>query len=98
MAAFDRLNPEWTTAQEAAGYDLIGDAQREFKTTGAAISLIISNLELFKVEEGYGFACIDRTESIAAHALLTTEVLVVLDTHKVGVVTLLVYCQSNSAI
>lgn len=62
---------------------LIRDAQNEFEVPGAAISLVVSNLEIMKVEDGYGLDAIKRQGSIAAHALLSTEVLFILDTQNV---------------
>ena len=83
MAALARLNPEWSRVQELEGMKMIRRARDEFGASGAAISLVISNVEILKVHEGYGLEAIKRSESIAAHALLSTEVLVVLDTQKV---------------
>lgn len=62
---------------------MISTAQAEFEAPGAAISLVVSNVEILKVQQGYGLQAINRSDSIAAHALLSTEVLVVLDTHTV---------------
>lgn len=62
---------------------MIRAAQAEFEISGAAISLVISNVEVLKVQAGYGLEAIKRQDSIAAHALLSTEVLVISDTQKV---------------
>ena len=85
MAVLDRLNPQWSEAQEAEGIVMVKQALKEFDASGAAISLVISDAEIVKVQEGYGLGreTIKRSQSFAAHALLSTEVLVVLDTHEV---------------
>lgn len=62
---------------------MIRAAQTEFGVSGAAISLVISNVEVLKAQDGYGLEAIKRQDSIAAHALLSTEVLVISDTQKV---------------
>lgn len=86
MAVLDKLNPQWSEAQVAEGMSMVKQALKEFNASGAAISLVISDAEIVKVQEGYGLGhdTIKRSQSFAAHALLSTEVLVVLDTHEVG--------------
>jgi len=83
LTSLKKCNPVWTPWQESRGKSLVQTAQDEFGTSGASISLIDSNLEILKVEKGYNRRSIKRPESIAAHVLLSTEVLVVLDTQKV---------------
>lgn len=61
---------------------LVQSARDEFGVTGASISFVDTDLEILKVEVGYNRRSIKRPESIAAHVLLSTEVLVILDTEK----------------
>lgn len=58
-------------------------SMEEFGNTGVSISFIDTSHEILKAEIGCKHRVIKRSESIAAHALLTTDVLVVLDTKKV---------------
>lgn len=83
LASLKRCNPVWTSWQEDRGKSLVRLAQEEFGASGVSISFVDSNLEILKVEMGYNRRTIRRPESIAAHVLLSTEVLVVLDTAKV---------------
>lgn len=84
LAALKKCNAAWTPWQESRGRSLVESAQDDFGTSGASISLVDSHHEILKVESGYNRRAIRRPESIAAHAILSTEVLVVLDTAKVS--------------
>ena len=57
---------------------------KEFDTCFTSLSFFDGKYELFKAEIGYGASRISRPVSIASHALLTTDGLVVLDTKQVG--------------
>lgn len=57
---------------------------KQFNTCYAAISFFDGQYENFKAENGYQRRQIPRGVSIAAHALMSTDVFVVLDTAKVG--------------
>ncbi|KFZ08363.1 hypothetical protein V502_09399 [Pseudogymnoascus sp. VKM F-4520 (FW-2644)] len=76
------LEREWTPWQEERGRELIKASIEEFEATGVSISLIDQSNEIIKAEIGYNRRMIKRSVSIAAHVLLTTEVLVVLDARK----------------
>jgi hypothetical protein len=82
-ASLMRYSPTWSASQENLALALVKSSQREFGVSCGSISLIDTENEIFKIEIGYQRRMIARSESIAAHALLTTEVLVVLDTAKV---------------
>lgn len=77
------ISPVWTSWQEERSLELVIASREEFGATGVSISLVDNSNEILKAEVGYNRRMIKRSESIAAHALLTTEVLVVLDTTKV---------------
>lgn len=77
------LEREWTPWQEERGREFIKASIEEFGATGVSISLIDQSNEIIKAEIGYNRRMIKRSVSIAAHVLLTTEVLVVLDARKV---------------
>lgn len=83
MLSLCKLAREWTTWQEYRSREIVKASMAEFGVTGVSISLMDKSHEIFKAEIGYNCRMIKRSESIAAHVLLTTEVLVVLDTRKV---------------
>lgn len=85
MASLFNIERDWTPRQEQRAKELIQASMEEFGVTGVSISLIDTSHEILKAEVGYGSRrrMIKRSESIAAHALLATEVLVVVDTRKV---------------
>ncbi|KFY26922.1 hypothetical protein V493_03784 [Pseudogymnoascus sp. VKM F-4281 (FW-2241)] len=76
------LSPNWTPWQETRSRDFMGASMEEFGNTGVSISFIDTSHEILKAEMGCKHRMIKRSESIAAHALLTTDVMVVLDTKK----------------
>ncbi|KFZ00493.1 hypothetical protein V498_00018 [Pseudogymnoascus sp. VKM F-4517 (FW-2822)] len=84
MASLFNIERDWTPRQEQRAKELIQASMEEFGVTGVSISLIDTSHEILKAEVGYGSRrrMIKRSESIAAHALLATEVLVVVDTRK----------------
>lgn len=57
---------------------------KEFDACFASLSFFDGKYEIFKAEIGYNASRISRSVSIASHALLSTDVLVVLDTKQVG--------------
>lgn len=57
---------------------------KQFGTRYAAISFFDGQYEIFKAENGYNRRSIPRVTSIAAHAILSTDVFVVLDTTQVS--------------
>ena len=81
VSAYDILWPQWD--QNRAGALLIS-AMAKFKTRFAALSFFDEDHEMFKAENGFHSSQINRSISIAAHALLSTDVLVVLDTKMVS--------------
>jgi hypothetical protein len=60
---------------------------KKFGTRSATFSIFNSEYEVFKAELGYNGNQTPRSTSIAAHALLSTDVFVVLDTKQVGRLT-----------
>ncbi|KFY42079.1 hypothetical protein V494_02621 [Pseudogymnoascus sp. VKM F-4513 (FW-928)] len=82
LASLFTMSRVWTPWQESRSTDLVKAAREEFGVPGVSISLIDNNNEILKAEVGYNRRMIKRSVSIAAHALLTTEVLVVLDTQR----------------
>jgi len=71
---------QWS--QQQAGY-LITNAMKTFGTRFASISFFDHKNEMFKVENGYNKPSVSRSISVAAHALLSDDVFLVLDTKKV---------------
>jgi len=88
-ATFDIVWPLW--ARERAGA-LILAAMKKFDTRNASLSFFDGNLESFKAENGYHRPHVARKISIAAHALLSQDVFVILDTHEVS---LLDFCVTH---
>ncbi|KAM3077439.1 hypothetical protein ACMFMG_006782 [Clarireedia jacksonii] len=78
-SAFDVLWPEWTQDKACA---LITSSMARFQTKYASLSLFDGRYEVFKAENGYHTSRIERARSIAAHVLLSTDTLVILDTEK----------------
>ncbi|RDW84658.1 hypothetical protein BP6252_02248 [Coleophoma cylindrospora] len=76
---YDVVWPHWE--EEKAGV-LVRAAMKQFNTCYAAISFFDGQYENFKAENGYQRRHIPRGVSIAAHALISTDVFVVLDTTK----------------
>ncbi|OBT90504.1 hypothetical protein VE02_01196 [Pseudogymnoascus sp. 03VT05] len=77
-----KIERVWTPRQESRSKELVTASKKEFAVTGVSISLIDTSNEIFKAESTYNCRMIKRSVSIAAHALLTTEVFVILDTTK----------------
>jgi hypothetical protein len=59
-------------------------AMRRFDSRWASVSLFDSCKEIMKAEMGYSMTSFPRSDSIGAHVLLSGEVMVILDTHKVS--------------
>jgi hypothetical protein len=78
--SLDILWPKWSKDKARS---IINDAMKEFDTCCASISFFDDRSEIFKIEYGYGGPKISRPVSIAAHALLSNDVLVLLDTKEV---------------
>ena len=72
--------PIWTREKSGA---LLRAAMSKFETQYASFSIFDSKRELFRAENGYNQPEISREMSIAAHALYTHEVLVLLDAKNV---------------
>ncbi len=77
---YDIVWPNWT--QEKSGA-LLRAAMSKFETPYASFSIFDNKSELFRAENGYNQPEISRDMSIAAHALYTHEVLVLLDANNV---------------
>ncbi|ELR02029.1 hypothetical protein VC83_08650 [Pseudogymnoascus destructans] len=82
LASLFNIERVWTPRQESRAKELVKASKEEFAVTGVSISLIDNSNEILKAETTYNCRMIKRSVSIAAHALLTTEVLVILDTTK----------------
>lgn len=81
--ALFKIERIWTPRQESRSKEIVKASKEEFAVTGVSISLIDTGNEILKAESTYNCRMIKRSVSIAAHALLTTEVFVILDTTKV---------------
>ena len=86
--SYDILWPNWSKGKVNA---LICAAMKEFDTCLASISFFDGKYEHFKVESGYNVSRISRPISIGAHALLSVDALVVLDTRLVCQNSLTIY-------
>ena len=95
------IHPNWSSEQVQAGKRLCDMARDEFGIGGACLSLISGHLELLKVEIGYNTdgatvgTMIPRAVSIAAHVVLTHDVMYILDTKKVSKPLALFACKTN---
>jgi hypothetical protein len=76
-------NCKWSQLIEAKAGFLIGAAMKKFETRFASLSFFDETHERFRAENGYGQKDIARAISIGAHALYSSDVLVVLDTAQV---------------
>ncbi|KAK0119867.1 hypothetical protein ONS95_011297 [Cadophora gregata] len=76
---YDILWPQW--GQDKAG-DLIRLAMKKFKTRFVSLSFFNEESEVFKAENGFNQSRVDRSISLAAHCLLSKDVLVILDTKE----------------
>ena len=79
-SSFDVLWPHWSCEHASL---LIAAAMKEFDAEFASLSFFDGKYEILRLEMGYNASRIPRSISIAAHALLWEDVLVVLDTKKV---------------
>ena len=79
-SSYDIVWPQWSRDKASA---LICAAMKEFDTYFASLSFFDGKHEVFKAENGYNVSRISRSISLAAHALLSEDVLVVLDTKQV---------------
>ncbi|KAK2624460.1 hypothetical protein QTJ16_006410 [Diplocarpon rosae] len=76
---FDVLWPHWGQDNSA---ELIRIAMTKFGAKSVSLSFFDEENEVFKAENGYNQSHVARTTSIAAHCLLSKDVLVVLDTKE----------------
>jgi hypothetical protein len=76
--------PDWATERTK---HIILLAQKMFDVQYAALSFFDSKHEIVRVEHGYSKGLIPRSVSIGAHALLSHDPMVVLDTAKVSKVS-----------
>lgn len=79
----EALDVAWFSWSQTEAGTIIKTVMNTFSTRYASISFFDQNNEMFKVENGYHRASVPRPISIAAHALLSDDILVVLDTKKV---------------
>ncbi|KFY01331.1 hypothetical protein V490_00952 [Pseudogymnoascus sp. VKM F-3557] len=82
LSSLFSISRVWTPVQEDRSKEIVKASMAEFEATGVSISLIDNSNEIFKAEIGYNRRMIQRSISLGAHVLLSTEVLVVLDTEK----------------
>jgi hypothetical protein len=85
----ESLETFWVQWPNSQASDLIQTARKTFDTPGASISFFDHDNEIFRIEHGYNKLGVSRDESIAAHALLTHDVFVVLDTKNVCLLAIL---------
>jgi hypothetical protein len=86
-SSYDIIWPQWSREKATA---LICAAMKEFDAVFASLSFFDGKNEIFKAENGYNIPRISRSISIAAHALLSEDVFVVLDTKHVCKATLII--------
>lgn len=79
----EALDVAWFSWSQVEAGTIIKTVMNTFSTHYASISFFDQNNEMFKVENGYHQANVPRSISIAAHALLSDEILVILDTKLV---------------
>lgn len=83
MSTYNSLGLSWNPSTTKRMEKLLISIWLEFGMTGVAISFFDTEYEHVQVEHGYDMKSIPREKSIAAHALLSADVLVVEDTQKV---------------
>ncbi|KAK6583953.1 hypothetical protein PZA11_003683 [Diplocarpon coronariae] len=76
---FEILWPHWGQDNSA---ELIRIAMTKFEAKSVSLSFFDEENEVFRAENGYNQPNVARTHSIAAHCLLSKDVLVVLDTKE----------------
>ncbi|KAI9746143.1 MAG: hypothetical protein M1818_000824 [Claussenomyces sp. TS43310] len=82
LKAFEHCKPEWNDWTSTRAKDLVLEALLQFDAPWAAISFFDRKSELIMAELGYNRQYICRQESIAAHVLFSTDVMVILDTKQ----------------
>ncbi|KAI9813737.1 MAG: hypothetical protein M1826_002382 [Phylliscum demangeonii] len=82
IQVFRRMNVPYTGWALRQARHLVMQGLRALDTEHAALSFFDRRNEIMRAESGYNRAVIPRAESIGAHVLLSTEALVVLDTHQ----------------
>lgn len=75
--------PEWTEERSLPTEGLLASASELFKPCFIALSFFDEKYEIIQVETGYGVKYIPRDCSLAAHALLSKDILTILDTKEV---------------
>ena len=83
LMAFQRIDVPWPDWAMTKSRHLIQLAMRVFQTQYAAMSFFDHRNEIMKAECGYKRGAVPRNISIGAHALLSMEPMVVLDTFEV---------------
>lgn len=73
----------WDTVISNRLSDLLVAVMAKFGLNSGAISFFNNRYEYIKAERGYNAKTITRSDSIAAHGLLSADVFVVPDTQKV---------------
>lgn len=81
-AVCESLEVAWVQWQNPRAAHIVTTVMNVFGTHFASISFFDHDNEIFKVENGFDKGSISRSISIAAHALLSDEVFVILDTKK----------------
>ncbi|EKD16266.1 uncharacterized protein L3040_009500 [Drepanopeziza brunnea f. sp. 'multigermtubi'] len=78
----DKYDPLWRNWNQEAASSIIRDAMKIFATKCVSVSFFDEIGEIFYAERGYSQTHVPRNQSIAAHCLLSQNVLVVLDTRQ----------------
>ncbi|ESZ94329.1 hypothetical protein SBOR_5273 [Sclerotinia borealis F-4128] len=76
------IDVPWPAELSAKLLALMDAAAKRFRINSASLSIFDERFEKFRIDVGYNIGDIERTTSIAAHALYSEEVLVILDTHQ----------------
>ncbi|TQS39119.1 hypothetical protein Golomagni_00360 [Golovinomyces magnicellulatus] len=74
---FEGVSQEWMKRRAQLH---LNSAMKRFGTRYGAVSFFDDDYELFQAENGYNVLNVQRSSSIAAHALYTTETLSIVDT------------------
>lgn len=83
IAKHHSIDAPWTPELGGKTIALMEAAAKRFHLSCASVSVFDERYDILRVEVGYNLMKLDRTTSIAAHALYSEEVLVILDTHQV---------------
>lgn len=88
LSSLEPLIVGWNQGNKERALSILDRALSTYGVTCAALSFVNKDFEIVVAHRGLYYSNIERAASIAAHALLSDDVLVVLDTLKVCVARL----------